>query len=596
MEILFSILSSPLLPIVIGVVVIIALLFSMVKVVNGNEVLVVTGVGATKKVRKKVKRYQQVETTVHNEETGKDETATILKPTFEEVEVEVPTIKVAGAAIVIPVIQRAKRFDICVHKTSKDGDTMKTKTGVEIDIDWGFSYSPNSDRMEELQSAIRQFLDKNEQEIEEILKDIVAGGMRAVISQMTPLEAMIGKDELDDKVRKNISDTISELGYTVRPFIQEVRDAKDSTYYHDIAAKDREETHRQAENIKAENSFEIRKKTATTDKDAKIAELDAEVATAEQQKTTDIKKADFKIETEQKNVEANNAQKVAQAQKNREIATLEGAVEVEKKRQENLAKKEEQEVAKTEAETAKATEIIRKEGEARQREIFAEAEANVARTKAQGDKDAAITDAEGKAEAKKREAEADANYTAETGRAEAEKIRAIGEAEAAAIEAKGLANAKAEMELAKARAANEGVNFRIQQLEIEANARIQIATNVATVMADIGKNAQFIDMGGSSKAGNGNVFSNILGSLPELLKQVEVSNEALNGGNLGETIGQLLSSAQGALNSSNDNAAKYESDNSNISDTAEDIPDDVDSANDDTDSADNTLKGYILSS
>lgn len=53
MEILAAIL--PYLPIVGIVIVILILLFVMIKVVSGNEVLVVTGVGATKKITKKVK-------------------------------------------------------------------------------------------------------------------------------------------------------------------------------------------------------------------------------------------------------------------------------------------------------------------------------------------------------------------------------------------------------------------------------------------------------------------------------------------------------------------------------------------------------------
>ena len=62
-------------------------------------------------------------------------------------------------------------------------------------------------------------------------------------------------------------------------------------------------------------------------------------------------------------------------------------------------------------------------------------------------------------------------------------------AEAEAIRARLLAEAEGEKQLAEARASNEKVNFEIEKLKIEAQARIEIATKTAQIMAEIGKNA-----------------------------------------------------------------------------------------------------------
>ena len=166
----------PILPWAAIIILIIALLLLMVKVVTGNEVLVVTGVGATKKV-------------------------TVKAENGEEQITYVPRVRIAGASIVIPFIQRARKFDICVEKANVTNDTMKTVTGVEIVLDWGISYAPNADTVESLLPCIRQFLDKKKDEIQEIIKNAVAGGMRAVISTMSPKEVMVGKETLDDLVQ-----------------------------------------------------------------------------------------------------------------------------------------------------------------------------------------------------------------------------------------------------------------------------------------------------------------------------------------------------------------------------------------------------------
>lgn len=95
-------------PIIIGAIitlVIIIALFAMIKTANGNEALVVSGVGATDKEGN-------------------------------------PTIKRAGGRVVIPFIQKAKYFDLCVRTAKVEGDVTKTQTGVPIQIDWLWLIAP----------------------------------------------------------------------------------------------------------------------------------------------------------------------------------------------------------------------------------------------------------------------------------------------------------------------------------------------------------------------------------------------------------------------------------------------------------------------
>lgn len=137
------------------------------------------------------------------------------------------------------------------------------------------------------------------------------------------------------------------------------------------------------------------------------------------------------------------------------------------------------------------------------------------------------TDALGKAKAIKTEAAANAEKIKVEGETEAEIITKKGIAEAEAEKAILLAKAEGEKALAEARAGNDKVNFEIEKIKIENEAKVQIATNMATVMAEIGKNAEFINIGGSANGSNGNVLIDTLSQIPGLMKTLDVSNNAL---------------------------------------------------------------------
>lgn len=535
---------STLIPIIIGAVIIIAIivaLFAMIKTANGNEALVVSGVGATDK-------------------NGN------------------PTIKRAGGRVVIPFIQKAKYFDLCVRTAKVTGDITKTMTGVPIRIDWAVAYNPDISSEDSLQRAVCNFLDKNDADLQRVILDVVSGGVRAVIAKMTPEEVMNGKDKLDDQVRESIAAQMRDLGFNAILSIHEVDDAPDGTYYQDLAAKDRETVRREAANITAENEQSVREKRAQTDLAAQQAELDAQVAIAERKRDTDVKKAQFQAETAREQAKSAMAGELEQQAINQELEQKKGAVAVMQAEQQNLAALKQQEVAVTQAETAKKTTIIDAQAEAARKKEAATGEAEALKVSSAGQaeakkltaageaeaqairktKEAAAsaearkTEAEGAASARKTEADAEATAIKMKASADAEAIKATGEAEAAAISAKGKAEAeaieakgKAEAEAARAlsdaQAANDKINFELQKIEIEQNTRVQVATNVATVMAEIGKNAKFYDFGGGGKSeGGSDLLTSVLSRIPQIFAQADAQNQALNGEELQDTVKKLV--------------------------------------------------------
>ncbi|MEE3352187.1 MAG: SPFH domain-containing protein, partial [Saccharofermentanaceae bacterium] len=497
-----------------GIILITVILFAMIKTAKGNEALVVSGVGATDKYGN-------------------------------------PKIKRAGGRVVIPFIQKAKYFDLCVRTAKVEGDVTKTQTGVPIQIDWAVAYNPDVSSNESLQRAVCNFLDKNDKELERVILDVVSGGVRAVIAKMTPEEVMNGKDKLDDQVKESISAQMKDLGFNTILSIHEVEDAAGSTYYKDLAARDRETRRRDAANISAEAEQSMREKRAETDRIAQEKELDAQVAVAERQRDTDVKRAQFMAETAREQVKSQMAADLEQETINQQLAEKQGTVLVTKAEQANRAALKQQEVEITRAETQKKTTVINAQAEAERkkaeaageaeakkvsaagnaeaqkltaageaeaaavrktkeaaaqaeaRKLEADGAAEARKTEADGAATARKTEAAAEAEAVKVQAEAEATATIAKGKAEAEAIEAKGKAEAEAIEAKGKAEAEAARALSDAQAANDKVNFELKRIEIEQNTRVQVATNIATVMAEVGKNAKFYDFGGGAKQEGG---------------------------------------------------------------------------------------------
>lgn len=61
--------------------------------------------------------------------------------------------------------------------------------------------------------------------------------------------------------------------------------------------------------------------------------------------------------------------------------------------------------------------------------------------------------------------------------------------------------------------------------------RIEIATNVAKVMSDIGTNAKFVNIGGNagiSDGKTGNVFLDTMAGIPSLMMMSDIKSDAMN--------------------------------------------------------------------
>jgi len=495
-----------------------------------------------------------------------------------------PVIKVSGGAFVIPIFRKASYFDLCMLTVTADSDEIKTSTAVPVVCDWTAQIRPCVSDPAKLHTAIISFKERGNQGIIDDVKLTLMGAVRDVVAAMTPEQILRDKEEFKRQIQSGVSDELDNMGLELVSLnIQDITDR--NGFFDDIAAIDAAEKRQAADIKRAEVDRTTRQQQAIASKEAEIAEAearqDAEIARMnaeqterEKRKETDMKLAQFKIETDTANANAEVAKELQATIRQKEIEEQKGAVNITIQEQANLAAQKEREVMITRAEAEKETKRVNAEAAANVLAIEADAkirvaerEADAARKVARGEADVDTTKAEARvkvaandAEAVKKAAEAEAAKTRAAGEAEADVAKAKALAEAEGIKAKALAEAdgvkatmlaqaEGERQLAAARASNEKVNFEIEKLKIQTEAQIKIATAQAEIMANIGENAEFINIGGGSIPGiggsTGNVLIDTLSQFPALMKVLNAENIALNGRPVTEEV-KDISKAIGA--------------------------------------------------
>ena len=483
-----------------------------------------------------------------------------------------PIVKVSGGSFVIPIFRKAQYFDLCMLTVTADRDEVKTNTAVPIIIDWTAQIRPDTSDVDgKLMKAIMSFKERGKEGIINDVRLTLTGAVRDIVASMTPAEVLRDKQVFTEKVKQIVSDEMANMGMELVSLnIQDISDK--NGYYDNMAAPDMEAKRQSAEVTKAQVDQAIRQQKAVSEKEAQQAELASQLEVAEKKKDNDLKLAEFKTKTDTANADAEIAGELQKTKRLQDVATEQGNIKVVEQEQANKAAEKEKEVIATRAEAEKQKKRIEAEADADVRTIAADAQVSVAERNAHAIKIAADAQAEkvlkeGTAEADvvRKKGIAEAEIKKAQGLADADVDRAKRMAEADGTKAQLMAQAEGERALAEARASNDKVNFEIEKLKIEAQARIEVATKTATIMAELGKNAQFVNLGGSAQGqgATGNVLLDTLRGIPELMKVLDVENQALNGKPINNEIEGLISSIatplkgilSGATSESNTEAA-----------------------------------------
>ena len=316
-----------------------------------------------------------------------------------------------GGAFVWPILQQAQVQTLDTFNIDVSVEDIMTKTQVPVDVKATALLRVGSS-VDMLATAAEKILGLDPQERDEQLTEIVKGGLREVLTTLTPVEAN-NRATFQDAVIQNIMDTFSNLGLEITKLtITSISDK--NGYYKSLYTKDVEDKKADARTATAEADKRASLAEAQNEQEKQAAQLAAEKQIAANQRDTQVAKAQYQAEVNKQNAIANKAADIAAAEQ--QVIVEQKNAEVNKQQQQ-------------------ATTIVKANADAEQMQIIAQANAKKKQIDAQADASQVKINATAEAEKRKQLADADAYGTKQNGEAEADKIAKTGKASADAQKA-----------------------------------------------------------------------------------------------------------------------------------------------------------------
>jgi flotillin len=300
---------------------------------------------------------------------------------------------------------------------------LYTAQGVAVTVEAVSQIKVKSDP-ESIITAAEQFLTKNDDERQGLIKLVMEGHLRGIIGQLSVEQIVKEPEMVGDRVRATCADDMTKMGLEVISFtIKEIRDKND--YITNMGRPDVARVKRDAEIATAEAERDTAIKRAEASRAAAVATAQADqervlaqtlslAKQAESQRDLEIKKAQYLELTKRQQAQADKAYDI-QTNIMQQQVVME-AVKVRQVEKEQEIKVQEAEILRHEKEliatVLKGAEIERQRIETmaaaeRQRNIF-EAEGRAASIRTQGEAEAEIILKKGEAEAKAMSVKAEA--------------------------------------------------------------------------------------------------------------------------------------------------------------------------------------------
>src|SRR5437764_1069811 len=318
--------------------------------------------------------------------------------------------------IIFPMVQTCR--DLSLELMSFDvapQQNLYTKQGVAVTVEAVAQIKVKSDK-ESILTAAEQFLSKEPNQREGLIRLVMEGHLRGIIGQLTVEQIVKEPEMVGDRMRSTCADDMSKMGLEVVSFtIKEERDKNE--YITNMGRPDVARIKRDAEVATAEAERDIAIKRAEATRAAAVAKAQADqervaaetaslAKQAEAQRDMDIKKASYIEATKKAQAQADKAYEIeTNVQQQHVIAE---AVKVQQVEREAQVKVQEAEIARREREliatVLKQAEIERQRIEtlanAERQRLMSEAEGRAASIRAQGEAEAEIIFKKGEAEAK----------------------------------------------------------------------------------------------------------------------------------------------------------------------------------------------------
>lgn len=432
-----------------------------------------------------------------------------------------------GGAFIFPVFQQAEPLSLLSSKLEVTTPEVYTEQGVPVMAD-GVAIIKIGGSIEEIATAAEQFLGKAKEDRENEAKEVLEGHLRSILGSMTVEEIYKNRDKFSQEVQRVASQDLAKMGLVIVSFT--IKDVRDKNGYLDSLGKPRiAQVKRDADIATAEAEKETRIKRAEAAKDAQKAELERATEIAEAEKVNQMKIAEYRREQDIAKARADQAYDLETARAKQEVTEHEMQIKIiERQKQIEL---EEKEIQRRERQYDSE---VKKKADADRYAVEQAAAADKARQLAEADANKYRIEAMAKADAEKVRLD---------GLAKAESERAQGEAEAEIIRLKGLAEAEAKRKIA------EAFEMYGQAAVMDMIVRMlpEYAKEVASPLSNIDK-ITVVDTGGGEGGGANKVTgyaTSLMSSLQESLKAssgIDVKNllETFAGkGNVRQSIDQL---------------------------------------------------------
>jgi flotillin len=319
-------------------------------------------------------------------------------------------------ALIFPMVQTCRglslelmSFDVAPQQN------LYTNQGVAVTVEAVAQIKVKSDK-ESILTAAEQFLSKEQNQREGLIRLVMEGHLRGIIGQLTVEQIVKEPEMVGDRMRSTCADDMSKMGLEVVSFtLKEVRDKNE--YIMNMGRPDVARIKRDAEVATAEAERDIAIKKAETQRAAAeaIAKADQErvaaqtaslAKQAEAQRDLDIKKAAFLEATKKAQATADKAYEIETNVMQQRV--VEEGVRVQQVEREAQVKVQEAEIARREREliatVLKQAQIERQRIEtlanAERQRLITEAEGRASSIRAQGEAEAEIIFKKGEAEAK----------------------------------------------------------------------------------------------------------------------------------------------------------------------------------------------------
>ncbi|WP_195695692.1 flotillin family protein [Priestia megaterium] len=339
-----------------------------------------------------------------------------------------------GGTFVLPVFQQAEPLSLLSSKLEVSTPEVYTEQGVPVMAD-GVSIIKIGGSISEIATAAEQFLGKAKEDRETEAREVLEGHLRSILGSMTVEEIYKNREKFSQEVQRVASQDLAKMGLIIVSFT--IKDVRDKNGYLESLGKPRiAQVKRDADIATAEAEKETRIKRAEAHKDAQKAELERNTEIAEAEKMNQLKTAEYRREQDIAKARADQAYDLETARAKQDVTEQEMQIRIiERQKQIEL---EEKEILRRERQYDSE---VKKKADADRYSVEQSAEAEKAKQLAEADANKYRIEAMAKAEAERVRID---------GLAKAEAQRAQGESEAEIIRLKGLAEAEAKQKVAEA--------------------------------------------------------------------------------------------------------------------------------------------------